>query len=230
MDGSQCSPVHKISVEEWGGGDFATMIRLAYDKRWGTSIHNGEVCKACGGPAMGQKHPLFLCQNAEVIQGRNEWKGNIESIIRRERCVRMASIMRELWHNMHNKEGGSFACVGMFRVDWVAGLGGYGKLNKMERRSIDKFMREAVSGGRDLLRTYARIKEVSVGTAKELRQTSILTSIRSMKKNKKLKKKENKKIELNTDRSRIEFFPRGDILSRVEIDGIERWEWDAGKG
>ena len=40
-----------------GEEDYATMIRLAYDKRWGTSIHNGEVCKACGGPAMGRSTP-----------------------------------------------------------------------------------------------------------------------------------------------------------------------------
>ena len=210
-----------------GAEDFATMIRLAYDKRWGTSIHNGEVCKACGGPAMGQKHPLFLCQNAEVIQGRNEWKESIEGKIDSERCVRIKSMMEEIWYNIHNSEGGAFACVGMFREDWVARLGSYGKLNKAEQRSINKRMREIVSGGRDLLRTYARIREVSVGTAKEPRQTSILTAVRMMSKKKKSARKRSKEAVEN--REKIKCNPSIKELSSIEIDGFLRWKWDLGK-
>ena len=100
-------------------------------------------------------------------------------------------------------------------------------MNKTEQGMINKHMREIVSGGRDLLRTYARIKEVSVGTAKELRQTSILTAVRMMTKRKKRSAGKVKGIEKNRDTRRNN--PNLEILKRIEIDGLGRWEWDSGE-
>ena len=60
-----------------------------------------------------------------------------------------------------------------FTPGWVAHLEDRVILYQFELRAIKKFMRVIASGARLVMREYARLKEVSEGGSRELRQLSI---------------------------------------------------------
>ena len=64
------------------------------------------------------------------------------------------------------------ACT--FIPEWVAHLEDGIILNQLELRAIKRFMRVIASGARLVMREYARLKEVSEGDTRELRQLSIV--------------------------------------------------------
>ena len=63
--------------------------------------------------------------------------------------------------------------MGTFIPTWVKRLENEIALPQVELRVIKRFLRVIASGGRLVMREYARIKEVSEGEARELRQLSI---------------------------------------------------------
>ena len=81
--------------------------------------------------------------------------------------------MLEILHHATETEGGEYACVGTFIPGWVAHLEDRVILNQFELRAIKKFLRVIASGARLVMREYARLKEVSEGGTRELRQLSI---------------------------------------------------------
>ena len=64
--------------------------------------------------------------------------------------------------------------MGTFIPEWVAHLEDGIILNQFELRAIKRFMRVIASGARLVMREYARLKEVSEGDTRELRQLSIV--------------------------------------------------------
>ena len=131
-EGASAELAFKLLVRNGGAEDFSAMARLAWNKRWATSRHNGELCKACGIVVNGQRHPLMICQNAEVIESRNEWKKKVEIEINRTANIKMKGILHEIWHHMQHTVGGDMACVGTFREDWTSHIGHYGYLTDEE--------------------------------------------------------------------------------------------------
>ena len=59
-------------------------------------------------------------------------------------------------------------------------MGSYGILGDIEKRRLKRIEKTIAIGARGVMRGYARIKEVSIGTARELRQTSITMAVKNM--------------------------------------------------
>jgi hypothetical protein len=153
--------------------DYATMQRLAASKRWEYSRHNHIVCKACLGDFRGQRHPLLGCNNLAMGIARKTWLDNCRAYISTAKPEKLRPKMLEILHHATKTEGGEYACVGTFIPGWVAHLEDRVILNQFELRAIKKFMRVIASGARLVMREYARLKEVSEGGSRELRQLSI---------------------------------------------------------
>ena len=153
--------------------DHATMQRLAAGKRWEHSRHNHILCKACLGDFRGQRHPLLLCNNLAMIKARKTWLDNCRAFIAIVKPEKLRPKMLEILHHATKSEGGEFACLGTFIPGWVSHLEDAQILSQYEIRAIKKFLRVLASGARLVMREFARIKEVSEGSARELRQLSI---------------------------------------------------------
>jgi len=104
---------------------------------------------------------------------REEWKKSCYKFISKAKPVRLRPVMTEIFSNMLSKDDGEFACMGTFTPGWVSHLGEL-RIPDQDLRGVKKFLRHAVFGARCLMREYARIREVSEGDARPLRQTSIM--------------------------------------------------------
>ena len=71
-------------------------------------------------------------------------------------------------------DGGEFATVGTFIPMWVKHLEGTMIVAGRDLNAFKRFMRVVAIGGRLLMREFARIREVSEGDARQLRQLSIV--------------------------------------------------------
>ena len=154
--------------------DHATMQRLAAGKRWEHARHNHILCKACLGDFRGQRHPLLLCYNLTMIKARKTWLDNCRSFISIVKPEKLRPKMLEILHHATKTEGGEYACLGTFIPSWVSHLEDGQILTQFDLRAIKKFLRVLASGARLVMREFARVKEVSEGNARELRQLSIV--------------------------------------------------------
>ena len=211
--------------------DHATMLRLAAGKRWEFSRHNKIVCKACQGDFRGLRHPLLKCNNLHMIKSRKLWIDNCRAYIEVAKPDHLRHRMLDILYEAVHSEGGEFACLGTFSPKWVAKLRGDTTMSLTDLRAIKRFLRVIASGGRLVMREYARIKEVSEGEARELRQLSIAQFAVSCPKAQKVRKPTSGKADLNnapvhsiwgaSDRSsecRLEW--RGRIQSSLLTDPI----------
>ena len=153
--------------------DYATMQRLAAGKRWEFSRHNKIACKACLGDFRGLKHPLLQCNNLHMNKVRKTWIDNCKAYIAVAKPGHLRHKMLDILHEAIHSDGGEFACLGTFMPKWVAKLEDGIIRTQVELRGIKKFLRVVAAGARLVMREYARLKEVSEGEARELRQLSI---------------------------------------------------------
>jgi hypothetical protein len=153
--------------------DHATMSRLASGKKWDYQRYNVVLCKACQGDFRGPSHPLLKCSNLAITAARNLWLANCKEHIRTAKPARVRNKLSELLHHIWTSEGGEFAAVGTFIPGWVARVDEPKIMSVQELASVKKFLRVVAGGARLVMREYSRLKEVSDGDARELRQLSI---------------------------------------------------------
>ena len=82
--------------------------------------------------------------------------------------------MLEYLHHVMKSDGGEFATVGTFIPMWVKHLEETRIVAGSDLSAFKRFMRVVAIGGRLLMREFARIREVSEGDARQLRQLSIV--------------------------------------------------------
>ena len=198
--------------------DHATMSRLAAGKRWEFSRHNKIACKACLGDFRGLKHPLLKCNNLQMIKVRKVWLDNCRSYIDEVKPGHLKPRMLDILHEAVHAEGGEFACLGTFMPKWAARLEDGISRPMIELRAIKKFMRVVASGGRLVMREFARLKEVSEGEARELRQLSIAQFIDSRPPQPKKRKADQSKIDPTNA-------PKDSIWGATDRSSECRLEW-----
>ena len=108
-----------------------------------------------------------------MIKSRKLWIDNCRAYIEVAKPGHLRHKMLDILHEAVHSEGGEFACMGTFTPKWVGRLKDEATIPQTDLRAIKRFLRVIASGGRLVMREYARIKEVSEGEARELRQLSI---------------------------------------------------------
>ena len=154
--------------------DHATMLRLAAGKRWEYSRHNKILCKACQGDFRGLRHPLLQCNCLPMLKARKLWVDNCRAYISTSKPEHLRHTMFNILHEAMHSEGGEFACLGTFIPKWVDRLQEKTIRPQRDLRLIKKFLRVVAAGAHLVMREFARLKEISEGDARELRQLSIV--------------------------------------------------------
>jgi hypothetical protein len=104
---------------------------------------------------------------------RKIWIDNCKAYIAVAKPGHLRHKMLDILHEAIHSEGGEFACLGTFMPKWAAKLEDGIIRTQAELRGVKKFLRVVAAGARLVMREYARLKEVSEGEARELRQLSI---------------------------------------------------------
>jgi hypothetical protein len=172
-EGSNMALAFPLLMRNGGFEDYATMVRLAAGKKWDYQRYNIVPCKACQGDFRGPSHPLLRCSNLTMTVARNLWVSNCREHISKAKPARMRNKLLEIMHHVLTSEGGEFAAVGTFLPGWVKKIEESTVTPPGDLYVIKKFLRVVAGGARLVMREYSRIKEVSEGNARELRQLSM---------------------------------------------------------
>ena len=105
---------------------------------------------------------------------RKTWIDNCKAYIEAAKPGHLKHRMLDILYEAVHADGGEFACLGTFMPEWVARLEDHQIRTQVDLREIKRFLRVIASGARLVMREFARLKEVSEGEARELRQLSIV--------------------------------------------------------
>ncbi len=172
-EGTNMALAFNMLMRNGGFEDHATMVRLSAGKKWDYQRYNIVPCKACQGDFRGPSHPLLRCSNLTMTVARNLWVSNCKEHIARAKPARLRIKLLEIMHHVLTSEGGEFAAVGTFLPGWVKKIEEPTVMSPCDLMVIKKFLRVVAGGARLVMREYSRIKEVSEGDARELRQLSM---------------------------------------------------------
>ncbi len=102
------------------------------------------------------------------------WKKNVYSHIAKAKPERLRAKMLEIVSYIFSNPMGEYAAMGTFTPGWAARLEDGKSIHASDLRIIKRLLRVVSTGARLVMREFARIKEVSEGDARPLRQLSIV--------------------------------------------------------